>query len=169
MNITTTPAAAALAVIGMADQGRFAEIQERFAPQLRPMVPPEALQAAWEAEMAGSGALVWMGTPVTEPASPGATLVKVPVRFERRALTVAVGLAGDQAWVTGIQLLPADAAQPTAPWQPPPYADPESFAEQDVTLGDGPLAVPGTVSLPPRAPAGARGGAAGRLGPARRR
>ncbi len=29
-----------------------------------------------------------------------------------------------------------------------PYADPDSFEEHDVTLGSGPLAVPGTLSLP---------------------
>jgi uncharacterized protein len=148
MNTATTPATAALTVIDLAGQGRFADIQERFAPQLRPMVPPQALQTTWESELAASGALVSVGTPVTEPAGPGTVLVKVPVRFEHRALTVAVELAGEQAWVTGIQLLPADAAQPTAPWQPPPYADPGSFTEQDVTLGEEPLAVPGTLSLP---------------------
>jgi uncharacterized protein len=152
MSTGTTPAEAALAIIDLAGQGRFADLQERFAPSLRPMVPPPALESAWTAELAGSGALVSAGTPVTEPTGPGAVLVKVPVQFERRALTVAISLAGDQArdqnWVTGIQLLPPDAAQPTAPWQPPPYADPQSFTEREVTLGQGPLAVPGTLSLP---------------------
>lgn len=50
-----TAPAAALAVIGMAREGWFTEIQERFAPQLRPMVPPEALQAAWTSELAKNG------------------------------------------------------------------------------------------------------------------
>lgn len=39
-------------------------------------------------------------------------LVKVPVRFEHGALRVAVGLAGEQGWITGIQLLPPSAAEP---------------------------------------------------------
>jgi dienelactone hydrolase len=49
---------------------------------------------------------------------------------------------------------PAGRAGPAAapaPWAPPPYADPSLFEEQEVTLGTGPLAVPGTLSLP-RAP-----------------
>jgi hypothetical protein len=54
----------------------------------------------------------------------------------------------DGGWLTGIQLAPASAAEPTGPWQPPDYADPAAFDEQDVTVGSGPLAVPGTLSLP---------------------
>ncbi|GAA1688131.1 hypothetical protein GCM10009830_39640 [Glycomyces endophyticus] len=35
-------------------------------------------------------------------------------------------------------------------WTPPAYADPTRFTEQAVTVGTGPFAVPGTVSLPAR-------------------
>jgi hypothetical protein len=146
--MNTTPTETASAVIEMAQQGRFADISERFAPQLRPMVPPEALRTAWESEVAKHGSIISVGAPVSEPAGPGGLVVKVPVTFERGALTVAVGLAGEPGWITGIQLLPASAAEPLAPWEPPPYADPARFTETAVTLGDGPLAVPGTLSVP---------------------
>ena len=33
-------------------------------------------------------------------------------------------------------------------WEPPSYAAPERFAELEVTVGSGPLAVPGTLTLP---------------------
>jgi len=135
----TPPVTAALAVVELARQGRFTQIQEQFAPQLRPMVPAEALYAAWEGELAKHGPVASVGTPVTEPAGPGAALVKVPVRFEHGALTVAVGLAGEQGWITGIPLLPPSAAEPPPPWAPPPYADPDAFTEADITVGDGPL------------------------------
>jgi dienelactone hydrolase len=145
----STSAAAGLAVIEMARQGRFEEIRDRFAPQLRPMVPAGALRAAWEAELARSGQVASVGVAVTEPAGPGGgVLVKVPVTFERGALTVAVGVAGEEDWITGIQLLPASAAEPVLPWEPPGYADTNAFTEQDVMIGDGPLAVGGTLSLP---------------------
>jgi dienelactone hydrolase len=145
----STSAAAGLAVIEMARQGRFEEIRDRFAPQLRPMVPAGALRAAWEAELARSGQVASVGVAVTEPAGPGGgVLVKVPVTFERGALTVAVGVAGEEDWITGIQLLPASAAEPVLPWEPPGYADTDAFTEQDVMVGDGPLAVGGTLSLP---------------------
>ena len=150
----------ALAVIEMARRGEFTGISDRFLPQLRPLAPPEALRAAWDAEVAKNGQVSALGTPLTEAAGPGTVLVKVPVSFERATATLAVGLAGEEGgeggedqgpWITGIQLLPASAAAPVAPWEPPPYADPDSFTEHDVTVGDGPLAVPGTLSVPRRA------------------
>jgi hypothetical protein len=146
--MTTAPAETALAVLEFAQQGRFADISDRFAPQLRPMVPPEALRAAWEAELAKNGPLASVGRPVTEPAGPGGVVVKVRLAFERNTLTMAVGMAGDHGWITGIQFLPASAAEPAAPWRPPPYADPGRFSETGVTVGGGPLAVPGTLSVP---------------------
>ncbi|MFD6295819.1 alpha/beta hydrolase family protein [Streptomyces sp. NPDC060235] len=33
-------------------------------------------------------------------------------------------------------------------WTPPPYAEPGRFSEHEVTIGTGPLSVPGTVSVP---------------------
>ncbi len=146
-----TSAATALAVLELVRAGRFTEITEKFAPALRPMVPPDALRAAWESGLARNGQVSSVGEPTSEPAGPGAVVIKIPVSFTRGAATVAVGLAGEQHWITGIQLLPASAAEPATPWEPPPYADPERFTEQEVTLGDGPLAVGGTLCLPRQA------------------
>lgn len=50
----------------------------------------------------------------------------------------------DDGRLCGLRLAPAAAAS----WAPPPYAAPKRFVEHEVTLGSGPLAVPGTVSLP---------------------
>ena len=33
-------------------------------------------------------------------------------------------------------------------WEPPPYADPAAFEEEEIEVGFGPLTVPGTLSLP---------------------
>jgi hypothetical protein len=113
--MATTPAATSLAVLELAQKGRFAQIREMFAPQLRPMLTTETIQAAWAAEL---------------------------------AVVISVTEAGRLA---GIQLAPASAAEPIAPWEPPGYADPDTFDEQDLMVGSGPLAVPGTLSLPARA------------------
>ena len=143
------PVATSLAVLEMAQAGRFAEIRDLFAPQLRPMVTAEALQAAWAAELGRKGTVSSVGTPVSEPAGPGVVVVKVPVTCERGALTLVVSVH-ESGSLTGLQLAPPSAAEPTAPWGPPTYADPETFDEQDVTVGSGPLAVPGALSLPHR-------------------
>jgi hypothetical protein len=42
---------------------------------------------------------------------------------------------GQDGRLAGIQLAPVEAARPHQPWQPPDYADPDTFDEQDVTLG----------------------------------
>jgi uncharacterized protein len=143
------PVQTGLAVLEMVQAGRFAEIREMFSPQVRAMVAAESLRAVWEAELSRRGPVSSVGTPVSEPAGPGAVLVRIPVTFERgqMAMLVSVSAAG---WLTGIQLAPAAAAEPMAPWEPPAYADPGTFDEQDLTLGSGPLAVPGTLSLPRR-------------------
>lgn len=144
-----TPAEAATAAIEMVERGRFQEVHERFAPQLRPLLTPDSLRAAWQAATATTGPLSTLGPPVTETPAPGAVLVKVPVTFARGSAMVAVSLTGDaDGWITGIRLLPASAAEPAAPWAPPPYADPGTFTEHEVVIGDGPLAVPGTLSVP---------------------
>jgi hypothetical protein len=129
-----TPAEVSLVVLQMAQAGRFAEIRDLYAPQLRPLVTAEALQVAWAAELDRCGPISAAGTPLSEPAGLGVTVVKVPVTGEHGGLTVIVSVH-EAGVLTGLQLAPASAAEPTMPWQPPAYADPASFAEQDVTVG----------------------------------
>jgi uncharacterized protein len=143
----TAPGPTGLAVLEMARAGRFEEIRELFAPPLREMVSASGLQAAWAAELDRHGRVTSVGAPVSEPAGPGIVAVRIPVTFEHGELAVVMAVTED-GWLTGIQLLPASAAGPTQPWQPPAYADPGAFSEQELTVGDGPMAVPGTLSLP---------------------
>jgi len=126
--------------------GRFAEIPEMFPPNLRELVTAEAIQAAWQTEIDKYGAVTAFGEPRSEPARATGTLVRVPVTFERGAATVLASLAGDG--LAGLQLAGPEAAQPTQEWQAPAYADPAALSEEDVTVGDGPLAVPGTLTRP---------------------
>jgi hypothetical protein len=144
------PEARALAVVDLARTGQFDEIRELFTPGLRPMVTAAALQAAWETELAERGQLTAVGAPASDQADGAMITVQVPLAFERGQQTLAVYLTRD-GQLAGIQLAPPGDAEPAAPWQPPGYADPGRFDETDVTLGSGPLAVPGTLSLP-RAP-----------------
>jgi hypothetical protein len=143
----TAPGPAGLAVLEMAQAGRFEEIRELFAPPLRAMVSADGLQAVWAAELDRHGQVTSVGAPLSEPAGPGTFSVRIPVTFEHGELAVIVAVTED-GWLTGIQLMPVTAAQPAQPWQPPAYADPGAFTEQDLTVGDGPMAVPGTLSLP---------------------
>jgi uncharacterized protein len=145
--VQETPEARALAVVELARAGQFDEIRELFTPGLRPMVTADALRAAWEAELAERGQLTAVGAPASDQADGAMITVLVPVSFERGRQTLAVYLTRD-GQLAGIQLAPPGDAQAAAPWEPPAYADPGRFDETDVTLGSGPLAVPGTLSLP---------------------
>jgi dienelactone hydrolase len=150
----SAPEQAGLTAVEMARAGQFADICDLFAPQLRSLVSADTLQAGWDSEVARLGPITSVGTPVTEPAGPGLTAVKIPVTGENGALTVIVAVTAD-CWLAGVQLAAASAAGPAEPWQPPPYADPRSFDEQEVTVGSGPLAVLGTLTVPRSAqPAG---------------
>jgi len=139
--MSSVPDSIGVAVVEMARVGRFEEIRDLFAPQLRSMVTPDALQVAWRSELERRGPVTSLGEPVSEPAGAGVVVVKVPVTCEHGALTVVISVT-EAGMLAGIQLAPPNAAEPTAPWQPPPYADPAAFDEHDVTLGSGALAVP---------------------------
>jgi hypothetical protein len=137
----------AMAVVELARAGQFEEIRELFTPGLRPMVTAAGLRAAWEAVLAEHGQLTSVGAAISDPADGAMVTVQVPVAFERGQETLAVYLTRD-GQLAGIQLAPPGDAEPAAPREPPGYADPDRFDESDVTLGTGPLAVPGTLSLP---------------------
>jgi dienelactone hydrolase len=141
------PEGRALTVLDLVRAGQFAEIRELFTQGLRPMVTAAALRAAWEAALAERGPLASIGTSTSEPFAGDTIVVRIPLTFERGALTLAVYLT-EAGQLTGLQLEPPGDTGPAAPWQPPGYADPARFDEHDVTLGSGPLAVPGTLSLP---------------------
>ncbi|MGK4578618.1 serine aminopeptidase domain-containing protein [Kitasatospora sp. HPMI-4] len=121
----------------------FAEIVKLFAPPLRAAVSAEALRLAWAAEAGGQGGVRRIGEPVSEPGEAGLVRVRIPVACANGGFTVVTSV-GDDGLLHGLRLAPENEAE----WQPPHYADPARFTEREVLLGTGPLAVPGTLSLP---------------------
>jgi uncharacterized protein len=143
MTTGTDPAAIAAAVVAMAREERFTEIEELFAPRLRAVVSAETLQIGWAGEISGAGPVSAVGEPTSEPAKAGLVRVSVPVTCEHGGLTVVMSV-DDAGMLHGLRLAPsADTS-----WEPPDYAAPKRFAEQEVTVGSGPLAVTGTLTLP---------------------
>jgi uncharacterized protein len=142
-----------LSALELAQAGRFADVRELFTVQLQPLVVPEALETAWNAELAKQGPITSVGTPQNEPTPTGVTVVKVPVTCEGGGFTL-VAAVSEAGQLAGLQLAPLAASEPVAPWAPPDYADPAGFEEHEVTLGSPPLEVAGTVSLPHQITAG---------------
>jgi uncharacterized protein len=143
------PVDVVLSALELARAGRFAEICELFAPPLRPLVTPEALEAGWNAELARQGPITSVGAPLTEPTGTGVVVVKIAVTCEHGGFAV-IAPVTEQGRLAGLQLAPPGAAEPIAPWEPPAYADPDSFDEHEVRLGTNGLAVDGTLSVPRR-------------------
>ncbi len=140
------PESTALAVLNLARAGHFTEIRDQFAAALRPLVTVPALQTAWDAEIGRLGPISTVGTAVSEPGQAGVVIVRIPLTGEHGAVTLVVSVGRDGSLV-GLQLTPSGSG-PSAPWQPASYVDIDAFDEEEVTLGTGPLAVPGTLSRP---------------------
>jgi dienelactone hydrolase len=135
--------ATALQVVGLARDGRYAEVEPLFAPALRAVVSAETLRMGWLSEIEKKGAIIAIGEPTSEVRQAGLVRVSVPVTCERGALDVVMSV--DAAGLLhGLRIASAAANA----WTPPPYTDPKRFDEHTITLGVGQLAVPGTLSLP---------------------
>lgn len=141
------PEQVVLAALELAQGGRFDEVRDLFVAQLQDFVVPEALETAWNGELATQGPIVSVGAPVSEPAPGDAAVVRVPVSCERGGFTLIAPVSPD-GQLGGLQIAPLSAAAPIAPWEPPDYADPTCFDEEEVTLGPQPLAVGATLSVP---------------------
>ncbi|MEU9023471.1 hypothetical protein [Actinomadura sp. NPDC048394] len=134
----------AAGVVRSLRDGRFAEVEALFAAPLRAVASAGTVRVAWTDEIARRGPVTSVGDPAAEPLGTDLTRVSVPVGCERGALTVVMSVDA-AGLLNGLRLAPGGTA---APWNPPPYADPSAFEEREVTVGSGPLAVPGTLTLP---------------------
>ncbi len=166
--MATPPEQIALTVLELARAGRFAEVRDLLAPQLRDLVTPEALETAWKAELDKQGPVTSVGAPVIDPGAGGSVVVKLPVTCERGGFALIAPVSAEGQLI-GLQLAPLSAAAPIAPWEPPHYADVAKFDEQEVTLGPEPLRGARHADRPARERPVARPGAPGRLGVTRPR
>lgn len=141
--MVTDAAATAIRVVELARNERFAEIEALFAPPLRAVVSAETLRIGWEAEIGKNGPVSAIGESISETVKTGLVRVSVPIACERGAFTVIMSV-DDAGMLQGLRISSASATS----WAPPSYTNPKMFDEQDVTLGSGPLAVPGTLTLP---------------------
>src|SRR5215470_14885510 len=92
MTVGTDPVAVAAAVVEMAREGRFVEIEALFAPQLRAMVSAETLRASWATEISRVGAVTAVGAPTSEQGKTGLVRVSVPVACEHGGLMMVMSV-----------------------------------------------------------------------------
>ncbi|MFI9723922.1 alpha/beta hydrolase family protein [Streptomyces sp. NPDC052396] len=121
----------------------FDQTVELFAPPLRAAVSSEALRLAWAAEAAAHGGIQAVQEPEIEAGEADPVRVRIAITCADGSFT-AVTSVGDDGRLHGLRLDPHGGAV----WQPPHYTQQDRFTEREVLLGTGPLAVPGTLTLP---------------------
>lgn len=124
--------------------GQFAAIEAQFTDQMKAALPEGRLATSWNGLAAQVGAFQKQ-TGTREEEAGGFHVGIVTCAFERATLDVRV-VFDQEGRIAGLLMRPAAAAAP--PYALPSYADPASFTENDVTIGSGEWALPGTVALP---------------------
>jgi dienelactone hydrolase len=132
----------ALAVARMLADGRFSDLALRFTPDMAAAVPAPRLAQTWQGLVARFGPLRDTGRPRTAQQG-AATVVTVPLRFDKVALDLVVTVASDR--IAGLVIRPAQA--PPQPWTPAAYDKPATYRELEVSVGAAP-SLPGTLTLP---------------------
>lgn len=122
---------------------RFDTVATYFTPQMRTALPGGKLAELWDSLISQAGAFQSIRD-VSSSTVQGYRAVVVVCTFEQTDLGVRVILDG-QGRFAGLNFV---AASSTAPWTPPDYAHPDSFTEQPVTVGQDPLKLTGTLTLP---------------------
>ena len=156
LSLATLPASAQEAAkpsaVGTAGQqvvqelvaGQFDKIEARYDARMAAALPSGKLAAGWASLIQQTGA--YQSTEATRVDRAGEQdVATVTCRFQRAVLDARIAFDADGK-IAGISIRPHQ-EQP-APWNPPPYAKPESFIEQLLTLVNGKYELPGTLTMP---------------------
>ena len=129
-------------------QGDFAAVEQRLSDRIKPFVPIGTIQATWQGLEQQYGAFQEQGK-TSAVQTPQGLVQVVTCTFERTRLDVNIVL-NDAGEIVGLTVTPVGTVeqQVHATYEPPSYAHPERFHEQEVQVGHGKWVLPGTLSLP---------------------
>lgn len=133
-------AATARQLLAYMDAGEYAQAEAMFGTDMAAAVPVDKLQAVWESLPTLAGKATGRGDAEVS-AQDGATLVLVPLHFEKGELAAKVAVA-DDGRVVGFLI------QPAPPPPAPAVAADSGFRETDFSVGQGERALPGTLAMP---------------------
>ncbi len=126
--------------------GDYAGIYAQLSEEIQAMVSLEEIQQAWEGLIEQVGEFQSV---VATRYEAGANTGILTMQFAAIQLDLRVSFDENDT-IIGLQFAQPPSAEPTpAPmFSAPPYADLNAFTETDVTIGEGDLSLPGTLSLP---------------------
>jgi uncharacterized protein len=123
----------------------FPEFSKLLAPAAEERFTPAFFKDHVGPEVAGFGKVEEIGKPLIAPSGTN-KLVSFPVRFSRVSINIQFTL-NDAGKVAGLFFRPADSPLPPE-WVRPPYVNPASFHERDLTVGDDEWKLPATFTEP---------------------
>ena len=135
-----TPAELAKKLVDQMAAGDFEKAVEPFDPTMQRALPAAKLKQVWEALVGRFGPLKEATVTRSEKIDQ-LQAIYVGCQFAQAELAAKVVFTADDH-VTGLFF------QPAAEYKPPAYVDPAAFIESQIDVGQGPLALPGTLSLP---------------------
>lgn len=130
----------AKALVAQMAQGRFEKAVEPFDEVMIRAVPADKLKQVWEGIIGRHGPLQ-NATETRVERVQQYHVVFVTTKLERGKLDTKV-VFNDDNEITGLFFLPAGR------YKSPPYVDPSSFDDVEITVGKGVWKLPGTLSLP---------------------
>ncbi len=135
-------------IVALVAQGDFATVEQYLAEPLKPFLSAGAIQANWQGFEQQFGAFQQQGD-TSAVQTPQGVVQVVTCIFERGSLDVNV-VFNDAGKIAGLTATPVGTAarQANATYEPPPYARPERFHEEEAQVGHGEWVLPGTLSLP---------------------
>lgn len=125
--------------------GRYSELEDMFTPEMRAQLTEQVLRTQIGPQMRSLGAVEKTGEPVVQPAGQ-MTAAIINVKFSSAAIDWRFTVGRDGK-IAGLFFQPAEGSS-SADWQSPAYSRPDSFREREVTVGEGPWKLPGTLTVP---------------------
>lgn len=139
----TGTAAVAAAFLEQLNDGDFAAAHKALSPNLQAALPLQGLQQIWQMAGQQAGAL---GKLLSANAVSNGVHDNVTFIFEGTSVPVDVTIRLDKdGLVDDFGLAPA---QPPAAYIKPSYNDDSKYTEQEVVIGEGTFALPGTLTMP---------------------
>lgn len=133
--------AAGQAFIGLLASGDFAAAESKLDTTMRRLMPAARLAETWTAIQAQAGAFRAVRSATVSRVA-GYQVVAVTCEFAKASLDlqVAYSAAGE---VGGLHIVPTPVG-----WSAPSYVTPSTFRSEDVVVGSGSVALPGTLTMP---------------------
>jgi len=132
---------AGLEFVDLLRQNRYAEARRDFDKTMSSALDDVKLEATWKGLGAQAGALQKVVGAKSDKQGPY-TIVAVSCAFENAKIDVKLAFDTEHH-IAGLFFIPTPEA-----YAPPSYTDPSAIEESEITIGDDPWKLPGTLTLP---------------------